>query len=76
MAHLHSKHTVKILILHSTQEPALILALVQARERRRELQRMRALMSYHEEKCRRAKKIKSKRYRCRGKRKMKERRRK
>ena len=27
---------------------------------------MRALMSYHEEKCRRAKKIKSKRYHDRG----------
>ena len=39
---------------------------MQARERRRELQRMRALMSYHEEKCRRAKKIKSKRYHGRG----------
>ena len=35
--------------------------LMQARERRQELQKMRALMSYREQKCRRVKKIKSKR---------------
>ena len=35
---------------------------VQAEQRRNELQKMRALMSYHEQKCRRTKKIKSKKY--------------
>ena len=34
--------------------------LLQAKERRHELQKLRALQSYYEAKCRRAKKIKSK----------------
>ncbi|XP_001634080.2 U3 small nucleolar RNA-associated protein 14 homolog A [Nematostella vectensis] len=49
--------------LTEEEEQALLaMDLEEAKERRRELQRMRALQSYYEEKCRRAKKIKSKKY--------------
>ncbi|XP_031554380.1 U3 small nucleolar RNA-associated protein 14 homolog A-like [Actinia tenebrosa] len=49
--------------LTEEEEQALLaMDLEEAKERRSELQRLRALQSYYEEKCRRAKKIKSKKY--------------
>ena len=38
------------------------LLVLQARERRKELQKFRVLQSYYEAKCRRIKRIKSKKY--------------
>ncbi|KXJ13105.1 U3 small nucleolar RNA-associated protein 14-like B [Exaiptasia diaphana] len=49
--------------LTEEEEQALLtMSVEEAKERRKELQRLRALQSYYEEKCRRAKKIKSKKY--------------
>ena len=42
--------------------PSYISFIFQAKERRHELQKLRALQSYYETKCRRMKKIKSKKY--------------
>ena len=42
--------------------PCYISIVFQAKERRHELQKLRALQSYYEMKCRRMKKIKSKKY--------------
>ncbi|KAL5506189.1 hypothetical protein EMCRGX_G007783 [Ephydatia muelleri] len=49
--------------LTDAEKKALLrMSVEEAKERRRELQKMRALMLFHEQKCKRTKKIKSKKY--------------
>ena len=56
-----AKHlTSRIWVVWSDTRHAAKLYLFQAKERRHELQKLRALQSYYEAKCRRMKKIKSK----------------